>query len=114
MSEFNKFNELRAKHPRFIYHSFELNENELVFHFQIDKFHFRPTWRFNLNLGEYKFDRVQAERYGGVGVVLEMCLLSDRRGAMRWSFRVAEALVEKAVLQRIGRVFLPKRHYNRL
>ncbi len=62
MSEFNKFNELRAKHPRFIYHSFELNENELVFHFQIDKFHFRPTWRFNLNLGEYKFDRVQAER----------------------------------------------------
>ena len=61
MSEFNKFNELRAKHPRFIYHSFELNENELVFHFQIDKFHFHPTWRFNLNLDEYKFDRGQAE-----------------------------------------------------
>lgn len=61
MSEFNKFNELREKHPRFIYHSFELSENELVFHFQIDEFHFRPMWRFNLNLSEYRFDREQAK-----------------------------------------------------
>lgn len=61
MSEFNKFNELREKHPRFIYHSFELSENGLVFHFQIDEFHFRPMWRFNLNLSEYRFDRGQAE-----------------------------------------------------
>ena len=62
MSEFDKFNKLREKHPLFIYQSFELSENELVFHFQFDEFHFRPTWRFNLNLSEYCFDRGQAER----------------------------------------------------
>lgn len=61
MSESNKFNELREKHPRFIYHSFELTGNELIFHFQIDEFRFYPKWRFNLNLGEYGFDRKQAE-----------------------------------------------------
>ncbi len=60
-SELTKFDELRAKHPRFIYHSFELSENELTFHFQIDEFHFHPQWRFNINLGEYEFDRGQAE-----------------------------------------------------
>lgn len=61
MSELTKFDELRAKHPRFIYHSFELTEKELVFHFQIDEFHFKPTWQFNLNFGEYSYDREQAE-----------------------------------------------------
>lgn len=61
MSEFVKFNELREKHPRFIYHSFELSEKELVFHFQIDDFHFKPIWRFNIDLNEHHFDRRQAE-----------------------------------------------------
>ena len=61
MSELTKFDELREKHPRFIYHSFELSEKELVFHFQIDEFHFKPTWKFNIDLNKYKFDRAQAE-----------------------------------------------------
>ena len=61
MSELTKFDELREKHPRFIYHSFELSEKELVFHFQMDEFHFHPTWRFNLNFGEHSYDRGQAE-----------------------------------------------------
>ncbi len=61
MSELTKYDELRVKHPRFIYHSFELSEKELVFHFQIDEFHFRPAWRLNLNLNEHRFDRGQAE-----------------------------------------------------
>lgn len=61
MGESDKFNELREKHPRFIYHSFELTENDLIFHFQISEFHFYPKWRFDLNLAEYKFDREQLE-----------------------------------------------------
>jgi len=61
LSELSKFDELRAKHLRFIYHSFDLSENELSFHFQIDEFHFHPQWRFNINLGKYEFDRGQAE-----------------------------------------------------
>lgn len=61
MSELTKFDELREKHPRFIYHSFELSEKELAFHFQIDEFHFRPAWRFNIDLNEHSFDREQAE-----------------------------------------------------
>ncbi len=61
MSELTKFDELREKHPRFIYHSFELSEKELMFHFQIGEFHFRPKWRFNIDLGEHRFDRGQAE-----------------------------------------------------
>lgn len=61
MSELTKYDELRAKHPRFIYHSFELTEEELEFHFQIDEFHFRPKWRFNLDLNDHRFDRGQAE-----------------------------------------------------
>ncbi|MDE7362737.1 MAG: hypothetical protein K2N38_12480 [Oscillospiraceae bacterium] len=56
------FDELRKKHPRFIYHSFELSGKSLRFHFQIDEFHFRPEWRFNLELSSYQFDREQAER----------------------------------------------------
>lgn len=61
MSESTKFDKLREKHPRFIYHSFELGEKELMFHFQIGEFHFRPRWRFNIDLGEHLFDRGQAE-----------------------------------------------------
>ncbi len=39
---------LRAKHPKFIYHSFDYLENETVlqFHFSIDEYHFHPKWCF--------------------------------------------------------------------
>lgn len=42
----SKFDELRASHPMFIYHSFDLGENYLRFHFSIDEFHFYPEWTF--------------------------------------------------------------------
>lgn len=61
MGSFTTFNELRTKHPLFIYHDFELNDKELRFHFQIGEFHFRPAWRFNIDLSRYNFDRGQAE-----------------------------------------------------
>ncbi len=51
----SKFDELRAKHQRFIYHSFELSEKELVFHFSIDDFHFRPKWVFDI--GEFDVEK---------------------------------------------------------
>lgn len=59
----SKFDELREQHPKFIYHSFELNEQrgELRFHFQIDEFHFRPVWCFNFKLTDKNYDRRQAE-----------------------------------------------------
>ena len=44
----SKFDELRAKHQRFIYHSFDLNEKYLEFHFSIDDFHFYPKWTFDI------------------------------------------------------------------
>ncbi|MDE6728607.1 MAG: hypothetical protein K2J80_11820 [Oscillospiraceae bacterium] len=43
----SKFDELRAKHPLFIYHSFELGENYLRFHFSIDEYDFSPEWTFD-------------------------------------------------------------------
>ncbi len=47
----DKFNELRSKHRTFIFHGYELTANKLEFHFQMDEYHFRPSWNFNLNLG---------------------------------------------------------------
>ncbi|MDE7399963.1 MAG: hypothetical protein K2N06_10610, partial [Oscillospiraceae bacterium] len=51
----SKFDELRAKHQRFIYHSFDLNENYLEFHFSIDDFHFYPKWTFDI--GEFDVEK---------------------------------------------------------
>lgn len=42
----NKFDELRKQYPVFIYHSYELCEKSLVFHFQTGEFHFYPKWEF--------------------------------------------------------------------
>lgn len=56
------FDELREKYPRFIYHGYELNDTRLCFSFQIGEFRFRPEWRFNIDLSDYRFDREQAER----------------------------------------------------
>lgn len=44
----SKFDELRKKHPLFIYHNFDLGENYLRFHFSIDEYHFYPEWAFEL------------------------------------------------------------------
>lgn len=43
----SKFDELRSQHPLFIYHSFDLSENYLRFHFSIDAYHFYPEWTFD-------------------------------------------------------------------
>lgn len=58
----SKFDELRKEHPLFIYHSFELGENYLRFHFSIDEFHFNPGWTFDKSLWNAEFSREQAER----------------------------------------------------
>lgn len=58
----SKFDELREKFPSFIYHSYDLNDKGVRFHFQIGEFHFRPEWRFNIDPSRYRFDREQAER----------------------------------------------------
>ncbi|MDE6733049.1 MAG: hypothetical protein K2J77_09260, partial [Oscillospiraceae bacterium] len=57
----SKFDELRKAHPLFIYHSFDLGENYLRFHFQIDEFHFYPEWTFDKSLWNAEFPREQAE-----------------------------------------------------
>lgn len=51
----SKFDELRAKHPRFIYHTFSLNEKYLEFHFSINDFHFYPKWTFDV--GEFDLEK---------------------------------------------------------
>lgn len=57
-----KFDELRSQHPLFIYHSFELGENYLRFHFSIDEYGFRPEWTFDeaLNKADLPRDRLEA------------------------------------------------------
>lgn len=55
------YDELRSKHPLFIYHSYELNKTELVFHFQIDEFHFYPKWEFDRGYMDGNFSRLQLE-----------------------------------------------------
>lgn len=55
------FDELRKRHPRFIYHSFELSESGIRYHFQLDGYHFRPEWRFDPDTSRLRFDAGQAE-----------------------------------------------------
>lgn len=57
----SKFQELRKEHPLFIYHSYELNEKSLTFHFQIDEYHFYPKWEFDKNYMNGDFSRLQLE-----------------------------------------------------
>lgn len=40
------YSELRARHPVFIYHSYEITENTLRFHFSMGEHHFYPRWEF--------------------------------------------------------------------
>ena len=56
------YDELRRKHSRFIYHSFELHGNELIFHFSIDDYHFRPKWTFPEGINSLDYDRELADK----------------------------------------------------
>lgn len=58
----SKFDELRSKHPLFIYHSFELGEDRLRFHFSIDEFDFFPEWTFDSALSASSPERGLLER----------------------------------------------------
>ncbi len=57
----SRFEELRREHPLFIYHSCELNEDSLRFHFQMDEYHFYPEWTFDKRLTSGKYSRPAAE-----------------------------------------------------
>ncbi len=57
----SRFEELRGEHPLFIYHSCELNEDSLRFHFQMDEYHFYPEWTFDKRLTSGKYSRSAAE-----------------------------------------------------
>lgn len=56
------YNELRGKHPLFIYHSYTLADDSLEFHFSIDGYHFYPRWEFDGALTAGEYSREQAER----------------------------------------------------
>lgn len=43
----DKFHELRAAHPTFIYHDFEYADGKIRYHFSIDEYHFYPEWSFD-------------------------------------------------------------------
>lgn len=57
----NRFDELRQKHPRFIYYDYKLGEGELKFHFGMDDCHFYPTWSFEPALLNGEYDRALAD-----------------------------------------------------
>ena len=48
----NKFQELRDKHPRFVYNGFTLTETGLEFDFRMDEHCFRPHWEFTVSFGD--------------------------------------------------------------
>lgn len=60
------YDELRRKHSRFIYHSYEFRKasgaTELVFHFSIDNYDFYPSWTFSEDLNRLEYDRELADR----------------------------------------------------
>lgn len=62
----NKYELLREKHRKFIYHSYKLFEEEqqtrLVFHFSIDENNFYPEWTFEEKLSRLSFDRELFDR----------------------------------------------------
>ena len=57
----SKFDELRAAHPLFTYHSYELGEDFIRFRFSIDEYEFTPEWTFDKSLWNADFPREQAE-----------------------------------------------------
>ena len=55
------YEELKNKHKTFVYHEFKLENNVLTFHFQLDEFHFYPTWTFPFELEKLNYNRSQAD-----------------------------------------------------
>lgn len=43
----HKFNELRQKHKKFIYHDYIAEKDSFTFHFSINDYHFYPKWEFS-------------------------------------------------------------------
>ena len=56
------FDELREKHPLFIYDSYTLGDDYIEFHFIMDEYEFRPRWSFDKALFCAGYDRALAER----------------------------------------------------
>ncbi len=60
------YDELRRKHGSFIYHSYDLSEQDgtalLTFHFSIDEYHFYPQWTFPEEFSKLSYDRELADR----------------------------------------------------
>lgn len=60
------YDELREKHRRFIYHSYEFTEQDgntlLRFHFSIDEYHFYPQWTFSEEFRKLSYDRELSDR----------------------------------------------------
>lgn len=52
----NKFNELRERHPRFVYQGFTLTESSLEFDFRMDEHSFHPRWEFTADFGNIDRD----------------------------------------------------------
>lgn len=56
------YEELRAKHPLFVYEDYTLGEDYLEFHFVMDEYEFRPRWTFDRALWGAQCDRGLTER----------------------------------------------------
>lgn len=56
------YEELREKHPLFVYEDYTLGEDYLEFHFVMDEYEFRPRWTFDRALWTAECDRALAER----------------------------------------------------
>ncbi len=57
----DKFTELREKHKKFVYNSYEIHKDGFSFDFSIDDYHFYPSWNFDEKYlsGEYDRDFVK-------------------------------------------------------
>lgn len=58
----NLYEQLRSRHPIFVYESYTLGEDFLEFHFVMDDYHFRPRWTFDKTVAADNFDRELAHR----------------------------------------------------
>lgn len=58
----SRYEQLRSRHPIFVYDSYTLGEDYLEFHFVMDEYDFRPRWTFDKEIIAAGFDRELAER----------------------------------------------------
>lgn len=54
MNNIGVFNDLRVKHTKLTYHSYEIKEDGFDFHFSIGDIDFRPSWRFSPEIIKYE------------------------------------------------------------